>query len=282
MHEFSSIPFSKRRGGTGRPDNLRQIDVDNTVDCSEEPSCDQLNHPSQPITVPIDRMDFRIARNRNDFTGAFELLQKKYVEAGLASHSKSKLRVLPYHLWNQTQLFVAESRGNVIASVSVVQDGHPEGLPIESVYDDVVNDLRKSGHGFGEVCSLTVDSPGDRSTGKIFGHLTQIMTHYSRHIGLDYLVAVVHPRHAKFYQRAMGFEMVGVPKVLRHVGGKPGIPIICNINDRSRFHPRWRHFYFDSNFRNSELDPHLMKPSDVEFFRQFVLSDGTLNDRRAA
>jgi hypothetical protein len=231
--------------------------------------------------ISIDRIDFRIARNRKDLTGAFELLQRRYCEVGLSSSDAKSLRVMPYHLWQQTQVFVAEYRGTVVGTVSLTRDGNRSGVPMESTYSDIINRLRSNTSGFGEVCSLAVESPVGHSSGAIFGQLTRLMTFYSRHIGLESLVATVHPRHGKFYRRAMGFQAVGNPREIDQVGGRPGIPILCKINERERFHPRWQRFYFEADFSGADLDPHPMSPSDALYFQPY-LRPVARSDRRAA
>ena len=236
----------------------------------------------EPIVLSIDSIDFRLARSRRDLIGAFELLQRRYAEAGLSSDRSAELRVMPYHLWSQTQVFVAVHRNQVIGSVSLTRDGNPAGVPMESTYGDVIERLRDEGKSFGEVCSLTVDSPGDRSTGEIFGQLTRMIMFYSRHIGLDQLVAVVHPRHAKFYERAMGFDTIGGPTQYHQVADQPGMPILGSVNDRDRYRRRWQQFYFDGCYAEGELDPSPLCVADVEFFRRYLPSPKVQKVRRAA
>lgn len=256
----------------------RKTIMKNSVRHLSRPSDLASGHPVQsdfadtPQVLSINAIDFRLARSRRDLTGAFELLQRRYAEAGLSADRSAELRVLPYHLWRETQIFVAVHRGKVIGSVSLTRDGNDSGIPMESTYGDVVERLRRERQSFGEVCSLTVDSPGDRSTGEIFGQLTRMIMFFSRHIGLDQLVAVVHPRHAKFYQRAMGFDTIGGPTQYHQVAGQPGIPILGSVNNRDRYRRRWQQFYFDGCYAKGVLDPSPLSFADVNYFRQYLPS----------
>ncbi|QEF99672.1 hypothetical protein Mal15_37380 [Stieleria maiorica] len=237
----------------------------------------------QENVISIDRISYRIARSRMDYAGAFSLLQRRYVETGLATDVTATLRVMPYHLWHETQVFIAEQRGEVIATVSLTRDGDRKGIPMDSNFAGITSRLRAEQQTFGEVCALTVTPERSRSSGEIFGQLTRLMTFFSRRIGLDVLVAIVHPRHAKFYRRAMGFEPIGDIEEIQQVCGQPGLPILCRINERSRFHPRWRNFYFEGNFSDSELDPHRLSHSDSSYFQEFLPSvEKTLIHRRTA
>jgi len=233
---------------------------------------DRLSRPNLPVfrsPDEIDRVQVCIARSRTDWVSALQLLQRRYCEAGL-SPAKAVIRVLPYHLWPETQLIVAKHRDQVIGSVSLTRDGNTEGIPMEATYRDAVAELRRQGTPFGEVCSLSVDSPEDLSTGEIFGQLTRLMMFHARFVGLDKLIAVVHPRHAKFYQRAMGFQTIGGLCSYPHVGGQPGIPILGHVNDRSHYRSRWQRFYFAGEYAPAELSPHTLSQADLAFFRQFL------------
>lgn len=241
------------------------------------PTGDNTSETERCASISIDSVDcvhVQIARDRVDFVGAFQLLQRRYALAGL-SDSKTALRVLPYHLWGQTQVIVAKYRGNVIGSVSITRDGNGGGIPMESNYRDPIERLRERGTSFGEVCSLTVESPEGQSTGEIFGQITRLMMFHARYVGLDQLVAMVHPRHAKFYQRAMGFQTIGGLTQCPQVAGMPGVPILGHVNDRSHYRARWQRFYFDGHYADAALSPHQLSPNDVGFFQRYLPSDNS-------
>nr|WP_182871043.1 hypothetical protein [Rhodopirellula sp. JC639] len=189
---------------------------------------------------------------------------------------------MPYHLWSQTQVFVAVHRNKVIGCVSLTGEGNALGMPMESTFGDIVSELRRSGKSFAEVCSLTVDSPNNVSTGEIFGQLVRLMMFYSRSLGIHQLVAVVHPRHSKFYQRAMGFETIGDSRSYQLVGGHPGVPILGDVNDRMRYRKRWQKLYFDGTYSRGELDPKPMGDAEIAYFRQYLPVPTAMPNRRAA
>ncbi|KAA5546253.1 hypothetical protein FYK55_05035 [Roseiconus nitratireducens] len=229
-----------------------------------------LSAARQPIGISEDgRISVRIARHRAQLREAFQLLQRKYCEAGLSRATQS-LRVLPYHLWRETQIFVAQHRGRVIGSISLTRDGNEGGIPMESTYRDQVRQLRDTGRPFGEVSSLTVESPEDQSTGEVFGQLTRLMMFHARYVGLEYILAVVHPRHARFYERAMGFQAIGGLSRYQQVGGQPGIAILGHVNDRTRYRSRWQRFYFDGDFSDADLAPNSLSEAERSYFAQFL------------
>ncbi len=235
---------------------------------------------SGPRILSIDRIDYRTARSRADLAGAFRLLQQRYAAVGLSCQDAPDMRVLPYHLWDQTQVFVALKRGEVIGSVSLVRDGK-HGIPMESTYASAVAALRGQGLRVGEVGSLTVESSGAESSGELFRGLTRLMLFQARYLGLDNVLAVVHPRHAKFYQLAMGFERIGGVSQYDQVGGQPGIAILGSVNDRLSYGPRWRSNYFDGTYTDAELKPRPMSAADRDFFRHYLTQNEPIRRRRA-
>ena len=232
--------------------------------------------------VRRDPVIYRAAQSRSDFEGAFQILQQRYAESGLTRNLGSKLRVMPYHLWADTQVFVALHQDRVVGSVSLVRDGDQHGLPMESTYRESVEGLRAAGVRLGEVCCLCVGSEKAHSSGELFAGLTRIMMFHARYTELDCLVAVVHPRHGKFYRLAMGFTEIGGLSAYRQVAGQPGVPILGAVKDDSSYRDRWKRNYFVGNFSNQELRPHPISMIDREYFRRFVEGASQAAVRRAA
>lgn len=229
-----------------------------------------------------DQVAYRLARSRADFEGAFRILQTRYAESGLTPNKSARLRVMPYHFWPSTQVFVALYQDRVIGSVSLVRDDQPHGLPMETTYQEAIAGLRAEGLLVGEVCCLCVGSEKSHSSGELFAGLTRIMMFHARHVGLDSLVAVVHPRHGKFYRHAMGFSEIGGLSAYRQVGGQPGVPILGQVNDDSRYRDRWKRNYFVGDFSAEELRPCPMTMIDREYFRRHLDPAFQPRERRAA
>ena len=239
-------------------------------------------HPVAAESGISQRVTYRLARSRSDYEGAFRILQKRYAESGLTRNPSMPMRVMPFHLWPQTQVFVALDQDRVIGSVSLVRDEGDHGLPMESTYKEVVERLRSQGLMLAEVCCLCVGSDDKHSTGELFAGLTRIMAFHARYVGIKSLVAVVHPRHSKFYRLAMGFSEIGGLSAYRQVGGRPGVPIQGQFHDDSSFRGRWKRYYFAGAFAEEELRPRPMSMIDREYFRRFVENYDQTAERRSA
>ena len=224
----------------------------------------------------------RTARTREDLIGAFQLLKRRYSETGLCRENSASLRVLPYHLWHETQVFVTVQGGRVIGTLSLIRDSDRQQIPMESNYADIISNLRSRGSRLAEVSSLCVDPTPSVSRGDLFGQLTRLMIFHARFVGVEHLVAVVHPRHAKFYRRAMGFEEIGGLSKYQQAGGQPGIAILGKVNDRASYGLRWQRYYFDGAFSEAELRSQKIAPADRVFFEKFLPSEHSFGIPRTA
>ncbi|TWU54503.1 hypothetical protein Poly51_32220 [Rubripirellula tenax] len=228
----------------------------------------------------VDFVRSQTAATRDDFASAFRLLQQRYEDAGLSRHNRQRMRIMDFHLSGDSQVFIATYRGEVVGTVTLVL-GHSR-LPAASTYPKAVARLQQeSGFRVGEITSLAIDS--DKAPrGEVFGQLTRLSISFARAQGLEHLVAVVHPRHARFYTRAMGCEIIGRETPYVAVGGKPGIAVVGSVNDRSRYSPRWRDYCLDGNFADNDLQSRPMHPDDAAHFAQSAVELASATKAKAA
>jgi hypothetical protein len=57
------------------------------------------------------------------------------------------------------------------------------------------------------------------------------MAQRARFRGVDDLLIAVHPRHAKFYERYLGFESIGPLRSYRAVCGQPAVAMAVNLSE---------------------------------------------------
>lgn len=227
-----------------------------------------------------DSLTVRTTADRGDYLAAFRLLQSRYRDAGLSQTEATGLRILPFQLWETTQLIVAKDDHAVVGCVSVVQDSDARGLPMEALYPEELRGLRRRRVPVGEITSLAVNRHESAFDNKVFQRLAGAMVAYARRQGIRFLAAVVHPRHAKLYHRCLGFDVLGGLRRCHHVDGNPGVAIIGDLSDPGRIRPRWRQIYFDGDPAD---DGHSRRPMSGEtriFLRALLTSDDTNSKRR--
>jgi hypothetical protein len=256
MHqwEFSAIASPTRLREEGRkigtwPLRLRSFGTD----------------PFQKGTT-IDGVTYKVADCREEREAAFRLVYEAYTQAGLMEANQYRMRVTPYHLLPTTDVFIATHRSKVICTLSLIEDGE-QGVPMESIYEEEVRELRDQRLYFGEVSCLADMRESIADFLPVFGNLSGLVVQHARVIGMDQLLIVVHPRHERFYGRLLGFERIGAEKSYPSVCGKPAIACSHQFDrlDQQRY-PLYDQIY-GVGYCPWELLSQPMLDADREYFR---------------
>ena len=241
------------------------------------PSADRfpsIKHCSSPHAA--EEIHYRTARSREDLQGAFVLLQRRYQQAGLTANCDQAMRIMPYQLSPASQVFVATLAEQIVGTVTMVV-GQPQSLPLASSYPQAMAQLQLNAPVAGEIAALAID-PMKTRRAEVFIELSRLVTHFARAQGLEELVAVVHPRHSRFYQHVLGFDVIGDKLPCELVCGRPGVAVLGHVSDPSRVAPAWRTQYLACKFSEERLRPHPITIQDRIHFAGFT----TLERRRAA
>ena len=170
----------------------------------------------------------KVASNRAEFDGAFRLVYRSYLRAGLCSPSANQIRITPYHLLPSTDVLVGMLRGEVISTLSLVRDGEL-GLPMESVYREEVARRRADGLRLAEVSCLADRRKEPARFFGLFCDLSRVMVQMAAAEGIDQLLIAVHPRHARMYARAMAFQQVGETRDYPLVNGNAAVALMLDL-----------------------------------------------------
>ena len=227
--------------------------------------CLPADHP-HPLRHGLESIVFKIADSQAEREAAFELVHEMYTREHLMAPNLYGMRVTPWHLLEGTNVFVAKDRGRVIHTLSAVPDG-PKGLPMESIYGDEIHSRREAGIRLAEITCLAAlrDAYSGDHTFHVFVQLVGLMFQSCRLNGIERLLIAVHPRHARFYCRALGFEQVGDVKHYESVCGRPAVA--CEHDFSRRDVDRYR--LYDEVYRH-RFDPlQLMGASMQEEEREY-------------
>lgn len=171
-----------------------------------------------------DPIIYKIAENRREREAAFRLVYEAYTRAGLIEANPYEVRVTPYQLHTTTDVFIAVDGGELISTVSLVGDGEL-GLPMEHIYGEEVRVLRERGLKVAEVSSLADRRRQLSRTLPVFVPLMRLMVQAASFRGIEQLLVAVHPRHARFYQRFLSFEPLGIEKSYPLVRNNPAVAL---------------------------------------------------------
>lgn len=212
---------------------------------------------------------YRIAASREERAAAFHLVYNSYLRAGLGEMNRYRMRVTPYHLLPSTEVFLAEERGKVVFTLSLIIDGEL-GLPMDSVYADEVDEFRRKGLRLGEVSCLADCQRHVREFFPAFLCTSRLMAQYARYRGLDALVAAVHPKHSRFYRRYMDFRMFGGEKTYPTVRNNPAVAVWLHFDRLDRELPPTYPFFFGEKIPYDDLQPQPISRDDCEYFGPMI------------
>ena len=137
---------------------------------------------------------------------------------------------------NNRITLVAQDHDATIGTMSIGFD-RPEGLFVADVFPDEVDALRREGRTICEFTKLAVDSVvrSKRVLASLF-HVAYIYAY--RLNGFDSLLIEVNPRHVRYYERMLGFRVIGPKRINRRVNA----PAMLMCLDFSHAHAQIERF----------------------------------------
>jgi hypothetical protein len=126
-------------------------------------------------------------------------------------------------------VFVAGVDSGVVGTLSLLRDS-ARGLPADTLYAAELCGLRATGRRLAEVSALAVAPAWRSATLALVRPLVQLVGVYARDMGhVDELCITVHPRHAAFYERRLGFARFGAEKPYGAVNGSPAVGLRLDL-----------------------------------------------------
>jgi hypothetical protein len=158
------------------------------------------------INRPIE---VKMVSEPHEWQQAYELLATTYQARGYEAPSGKRLRFTSFYALPDTATFVAQLGDQVVATLSVVVDNTLLGLPMESIFGDEVESLRRAGRRLSEGSCLADRGLSVREFIQEFTILLRVAIQYAVKQGSDTWPITVNPRHRSFYTKVMGFVPLG-------------------------------------------------------------------------
>jgi hypothetical protein len=182
---------------------------------------------------------YQIARTRSELEQAFSLVYKEYKLRGyIPKRYKSKLRLSLYNALPSTAIFLAKQGREVLATVTFITDS-PLGLPMDKIYKDRVNLLRKKGRRIAECSQLSINHRlFPEGWFSMFNFEKLIFLFRLFKLVLDYAIYVeriddfciaVNPKHQYLY-KFINFEKIGGLKYYGSVNKAPAIALHLDLH----------------------------------------------------
>ena len=159
------------------------------------------------------------ARDLREVLQAWRLVYRSYLRTGLIHPNPQRIHTLLEAVGPHSAVLLRRIGPVVASTLTAYLDG-PAGLPLDHVYAPELAVLRADGRRLSEV-GLFADRREELA--RSLNGVLELMRHafyYTLRAGADDVLIGVHPRHAPFYRRLIGFEMAGeqrtCPSVLDH------------------------------------------------------------------
>ncbi|MBI4373177.1 MAG: hypothetical protein HY585_05605 [Candidatus Omnitrophica bacterium] len=187
--------------------------------------------------LPKERLE--LALRKEQFEQAFRLSYQEYLRKGYCSPHPSLMRTTIFNALPETVTFCFWRHETLLGTASLIPDSEI-GLPMEKVYPQEINDLRKKGRKLCEVSLLAINSSviskgilplyfAERL--KTLYHLFKPILWYARNaIGHTDLCIAFNPAHKALYS-SLYFEQFGEERVYESVNGNPSIAMRLNFDN---------------------------------------------------
>ncbi len=165
-----------------------------------------LTDTSEPGVHTDDGLSLRLFKIRTASTtgqldSASILIDRRYAWRGYQTNP------LQYDQGLDRITLVASDEDATIGTMSIGFDGDG-GLLVEELFPDEVRSLRAAGHRVCEFTKLAMDSVlGSKRVLASLFHVAYIYAYRVK--GFDRLLIELNPRHVKYYEKILGFKVVG-------------------------------------------------------------------------
>ena len=198
---------------------------------------------------------FKIADEKEEYESASRLVHDKYVQKGYMTPTESGLRLSLRNALPETTTFIGKKKDTVVSTLTLFQDSEM-GLPMDAIYKEELDQLRRQGRKIAEVGSLAVHPSISKQDQTVLMHGNKIMHSYSRdYLGVDDLVVAINPRHQLFYESILLFEQIGELKAYHYAKKAPAVAYRLNLNTAEK--------RYKTTYQN--------KPSEKNFYRFFYV-----------
>ena len=191
----------------------------------------------------IDKPSIKVAETRDELEQAFRLVYAEYYEQGYVprSHPNAILYSI-YDFLPKTCVFVFQAYRDVVSTISFIPDSRLFGLPMDSLYKDEIDALRRQGRKVAEIGALATEKS---LRGKnVVMYLYKAVINYGLITGVNDLCLTVNPKHARFYADIMLCEQIGEERYYPSVGA----PAVLMRADFDTYAERLMETYATSDF----------------------------------
>jgi hypothetical protein len=220
------------------------------------------------------RTDKGLCLSRSDeLRGAFRLIHQAYVQRGLALPNSLEMRVTPYHGLISTEVVIGRYHEDVICTATIIHDGDM-GLPMECVYQRDVEKFRERNL---KICEISCLADRRKHMARSFPALSRLMSliaQSSFRRGTNEVLIAVHPRHARFYERYLGFTQFADERTYPSVRNHPAVALHLDLNNLAENNPEAYQRLFGEPFGQLTIERPRISPDVWNEVRTLIQATG--------
>ncbi len=177
-----------------------------------------LTSDRQTITQPTDTtikhefFKIRFAHKDEHRQSATILVEKQYKSQGYQVNNEE---VIDKNKPNRITLLVHNKDNSPIGTITVGPDG-PEGLMADSLYRDTLDDMRSKNIKLLELTKFAMERHRGNSI-QVLAGIFNVAYIYTRQFGCNWMIVEVNPRHVSFYEKNLGFQVIGPERMCPRV-----------------------------------------------------------------
>ena len=188
-----------------------------------------------------------------EIRSALKLVYHAYLRSGLIKPNHHAIRVTPFHLLGTSEVLVARQGRDIACTLTLVQDGEL-GLPMDSVFGDLVASRREQGIVCAEVTCLADRRASKKESFSLLVKLMSFTIQCAVARGVEELMIAIHPRHARFYQEYWGAKIIAdVEQKYPAVCDNPAVALSLNIQKIQSSNFRASQRLFDLSFSANQF-----------------------------
>ena len=161
---------------------------------------------------------------------AYHLVYNEYLRCGYIQKNEAELHFSRLQLAPVNQTFAAVDNSDKVVGTGSVVLKTGLGLPSSSVFGEELELIGRFGRRVAEATLLScVDQPNIRAN-EISLQLIRVTLGWCVARDVSHYCVVVNPKHVRFWEDTLGFQMVGESKPCGHVRGAPGLLLVLNLD----------------------------------------------------
>lgn len=186
----------------------------------------------------LEQIEYRVARSKEELEKAYALVYKEYLKRGYVKESDARLKLSLHNALPQTTSFVTVFEQEIFSTATLIPDS-PLGLPMDEIYHQELEQLRKQGKKACEISMLASDTElfkngislllNSKKMFFIFNLFKLIFDYAYRHLALDCICITINPKHILTYEFLL-FKDLGGLKFYDNANGAPAIAKYIEFN----------------------------------------------------